>query len=132
MLPLEFGRISRDGRLTLVINPGSPAVQSYWALCDADALPTARENLRLREGCNVGSIRSVIAKSHSDHKMPEIEAAVYEWLQSQAELDAAVWTGLSSNWLEKRRRSLAEEDAVLYLQEIASLGVVYEPASSVG
>lgn len=53
MLPLEFTRASDDGRgrLTLVITPGVPEVQSLWTLLDYETLDEAREALRKREGC---------------------------------------------------------------------------------
>jgi hypothetical protein len=50
-LPIEFCRTSQDGRLTLVIDEtyGAPCI-TYHAQSSFDALDSAIENLRLREG----------------------------------------------------------------------------------
>jgi hypothetical protein len=50
-LPIEFCRTSQDGRLTLVIDGthGAPCV-TYHAQSSFDALESAIENLRIREG----------------------------------------------------------------------------------
>jgi hypothetical protein len=34
------------------------------------------------------------------------------------ELSAAIWTGLSTNWQEKRAKAFTVEDAVLYATEL--------------
>jgi hypothetical protein len=50
-LPVEFCRVSRDGRLTLVIDEafGAPCI-TYSAPSTFDNLEAAIENLRIREG----------------------------------------------------------------------------------
>src|SRR5436190_1350463 len=49
-LPIEFARISRDGRVTLVVLPGAEDQPVYWALSEFDDLHDARGNLKEREG----------------------------------------------------------------------------------
>src|SRR6266853_6170829 len=60
-LPIEFARISRDKRLTLVIQSGSPEQRTYWALSEFGDLKVARENLQAREGTSSKHIHSLTA-----------------------------------------------------------------------
>jgi hypothetical protein len=54
-LPLEFARISRNGRLTLVLYKNADRVQVLWAYADVNSLVEAIENLRQREGTHTRS-----------------------------------------------------------------------------
>jgi hypothetical protein len=49
-LPIEFARVSQDGRLTLVIVPGFLPQKTLWALSGCKTMTDAKENLRKREG----------------------------------------------------------------------------------
>ena len=50
LLPVEFCRQSKDGRLTLVIVPGKPEVRTLWILMSSANIDEARMNLAEREG----------------------------------------------------------------------------------
>ncbi len=127
-LPVEFARISNDGRLTLVLQPGSPAVRTYWAVSAFNDLCDARENLRLREGknCSPNSIHSITKDGKICVDIPEefnaVRKSVAKWLTLHLGIDAVVWTGLPSNWKEKRPDNLAEEfsvdGAIKYLENL--------------
>src|SRR5579871_2538178 len=56
LLPIEFSRISGDGRLTLVIRPGARNVATYWARISIDNLTDATENLAEREGTDISNV----------------------------------------------------------------------------
>jgi len=43
---------------------------------------------------------------------------VTDWLAKHEEVDGVVWTGLPSNWKEKRGEEFKVEDAVAYLLEL--------------
>src|SRR5579863_9932024 len=58
LLPIEYVRISNDGRLTLVIHPSCGNQTTLWAVAVAEDIRTARENLREREGTNSRFIHS--------------------------------------------------------------------------
>ena len=48
-LPIEFAKISRGNRLTLVIKPNWSNIKTLYAISSLDNLAEARENLRERE-----------------------------------------------------------------------------------
>lgn len=58
-LPVEFARISKDCRLTLVIHPDSANQMTYWALSTFEDLEGTRANLRTREGCSAEAIHCI-------------------------------------------------------------------------
>jgi len=40
---------------------------------------------------------------------------VKQWLRAEQDLDAAIWTGLESNWLQRRGYNFDPPDALAYL-----------------
>jgi len=115
-LPIEFARISGDGRLTLVIEPGAEDQPTYWALSDFDTIEKARENLQEREGItNSSMVHHLTADRQIEGNV--VRHRIQEWLGARSDVGAVVWTGLTSNWREKRGQDLTREDAVQYLKE---------------
>ncbi len=55
-LPIELARISEDGRLTLVILPGSEDITVLWNERNHNELDAAIENLKEREGGRVDTV----------------------------------------------------------------------------
>ena len=126
-LPIEFARISRDGRLTLVILPGADDQQLYWALSEFESLGDACRNLKERESCALKHIHCLTAEGRAAtdvHAMVDVCAMVTErvrdWLAARKGVDAAIWTGLITNWCTKRGRKFTLDDAVRYLNELES------------
>lgn len=118
-LPIEFARISGDNRLTLVIHPGSPEQTTYWAVSECETLAEARENLRLREDTNGRNIHLIASDGQVQGDVEQtIVSRIREWLATHNGIEAAIWTGLTSNWIEKRRRQFTTVDAVEYLREL--------------
>lgn len=55
--PIEFSRVSMDGRLTLVVDSQHGVVlQSWCALHQSNDIHVVMENLRAREGCRLDHI----------------------------------------------------------------------------
>lgn len=103
-LPVEFARISSRERLTLVIHPDSPGQQTYWAASTAKELDAARKNLQAREGTKIENIRSTSLRTAPTDEDDLASQEIHAWLSSQHhDLYAAIWTGLTSNWVEKRK-----------------------------
>ena len=117
-LPVEFARISKDGRLTLVLMPEVEPQQTLWAMSSED-LDEARGNLRDREGTADRCIHSLHRDGSTVGDMDgSIKEIIETWLRERRDLDAAVWTGLGCNWNCKRGQDFTQEDAIAYLREI--------------
>lgn len=115
-LPLEFCRISSPGkskeRLTLVLSEIGTKCITYWDLMAATDLKTARNNLRDREGAVTDDIEIYLRDQN-----PLSRAAVHmeSWLKGHPEVDAVIWTGVSSNWRLLRNKDFSKEDLIQYL-----------------
>jgi hypothetical protein len=119
VLPIEFARISQDDRLTLVIHLGSVDQPTYWALSEFTTVKQACENLRARENSKPADIHYLDQDGPAaEGAPPPIANRVREWLTLHKDLEAAIWTGLPSNWMEKRGHDFTPEDAVLFLSEL--------------
>jgi hypothetical protein len=111
-LPIEFARISEDERLTLVIHPGSPLQPTYWALSELTDLTEARRNLMEREGCrSLTRVQYFTRDDASPQISREVDKQLKHWLPKRNEVEAAIWTGLETNWDEKFHKGFSPEDA---------------------
>ena len=106
LLPIEFCRVSGDGRLTLVIDETFGAICTTYSVPSAlDDLDGATENLRIREEMlharGIGFVEPASGKS-SDVAMrrhPQAVATITAWAQSNG-YDAAIWKIVASNFAE--------------------------------
>lgn len=104
MLPVEFTRISKDGRVTLIIDKCAKPVRTLWALMTCKDLDEAKESLKKREGTDISLIHSVIQHKETTD---EIEIIVQNWIKLKG-FDGAIWTGLSYSKKIKGRPSIEE------------------------
>ncbi len=121
-LPIEFCRVSRDGRLTLVIDEafGAPCI-TYSALSAFDNLDAAIENLRHREkmpspegvGFTVPHHGRRSARAVEHH--PQVVKTITAWVNANG-FDAAIWTALRNNFAEKTGEPFLVEAAIRYLE----------------
>jgi hypothetical protein len=104
LLPIEFCRISNDGRLTLAIDERFGALcKTYSAPSALENLDAARDDLCLREG--MASARAIgfvepVSDRQSDvalERHPQVVATIGAWTESLG-YDAAIWTALASNF----------------------------------
>ena len=66
VLPIEFARISKDGRLTLVITENGTPVTTYFTIANFyTTTDEAIQNLRKRESCNLVDIGFYITDSNT-------------------------------------------------------------------
>ncbi len=131
-LPVEFNRISRDGRLTLAIDERVGATcTTYSALCAFDDLVRALENLWIRQGTRGESLPKNIrehgrvgfievtgqkkqsAKATARH--PNAVAEIANWARANG-YDAAIWTALASNFRDQIGEPFSIEAAIQYLE----------------
>lgn len=114
-LPVEFSRISQDGRLTLVIVSGSQNVTTLWALSAFSKLDDAIANLQKREGANQSKIGWIsIQDSPGDDSA---KGNIKEWLGRKS-LDAAVWTNLGPKNMREKEVRMNERDALEYIKSV--------------
>jgi hypothetical protein len=116
ILPIEFARISKDGRLTLVITPDGTEVITLYTLSTYKNLEEAQLNLGLREG----SFRKNIDKNIGFYNKidnsfnPEtfgFKTNIKNWIQN-TDFDAVIWTNLEDN------KKIAPNKRIEYLQKL--------------
>ena len=117
-IPLEFCRISKDNRLTLVAEESYPVQRCYWILHQYADVELGLHNLKDREGTSIEFVAS-IAKSDSLPACP-IKHRVWEWIQHRP-LDAVIWTALKSNF----QKPFSPEEAVKYLRDLVDKDAGY-------
>ena len=90
LLPVEFLRCSKNGRMTLVLDEKANTLRVLWALMASTELDEAIEALRKREGTTKEYIGYwSVTKNTSGPFTKAIEI----WAK-QREIDAVVWTAL--------------------------------------
>lgn len=114
-LPIEFSRIARDGRLTLVVDPADGAAVTTWT-CDSSLdLQDAVQNLSLRERCSADRIGWVDTRTGkaSPHR-PATVRGIRTWC-SAAGAKAAVWTALPKTFGPRSGTPFSIPNALAYL-----------------
>lgn len=104
-LPIEFTRISNNGRVTLIIDKESEDVVTLWNRMGLDDLNQAIANLCDREGTPIDKIHHVTKTSSLDDP---IQRKIVDWLATK-DLDAAIWTGLSYSQKTKFKRPSVDQ-----------------------
>jgi hypothetical protein len=101
-LPIEFSRVSLDGRVTLVIDPTAREIQTLWVPLAARNLEEAVTKLGIREKIApamrsqwVGRLSVHDSVSGQGDRSEILRQTITAWLEDQA-LDAVVWTALPS------------------------------------
>lgn len=115
-LPIEFARVSADRSVTLVIHNGADHQRCYWALSEFSEIADARANLKERERCpKIDPIHFLDAGSSC---ADAIQRMIFNWLSEKPEINAAIWTGLPSNWKQKRGKEFSCKEVVCYLRQL--------------
>jgi hypothetical protein len=122
---VEFARISRNGRLTLVLCAAAAPVTSLWACTSLTSLDQAAEALALREGISPTASATRIGRWQTGQEDPAEIVGIVEWAKRNG-ITAAIWTNLRPNFadglmpsveqvmhylrgLDGEKRTLAEE-----------------------
>ena len=112
ILPLEFSRVSNDGRLTLVITDEGTDVTTLFTMSVFDTLKQSIINLAIRECSSIANIGFYEKKnkqfSPSNFKY---QKNIENWIEQNNSIDAVIWTNLSENW----RTKLNVKDRIKYL-----------------
>jgi len=119
MLPIEFARISNDGRLTLVIVPGNKEVQTLYSISKFVELDHAILDLAVREGCGRNRIGFFAKANHKfQSKFTDILTNIEYWISSKEEIEAVIWTDLPANFKDKIGLGMTVENAANYLKHL--------------
>ncbi|SEP97383.1 hypothetical protein [Flavobacterium urocaniciphilum] len=101
-LPIEFARISKNGRLTLVITENGTFNKTFYTFANMKlTFEETIENLRKREGCNkkdIGFYKAETDEFHSeDFKYKE---EIRNW-SNEKKIKNIIWTDLPEKWSYK-------------------------------
>ena len=123
VLPIEFARISKDGRLTLVITPNGTDVPTLYAVSSFDSLDLAILNLAVREG----SVRKSIGyyNKSKDEFSPiafSFKENIKNWIQT-TDFDAVIWTNLPEKWIlnDENKTKIDSNNRIDYLQNLKGI-----------
>ena len=122
ILPIEFARISKDGRLTLVITENGTKVPVLYTLSNYHNLEEAVLNLAVREGSGRNSIGSYDKNKDTFSSKFQFENEIKNWIKN-TDFDAVIWTNLCENWNIKNEkgdiiRQIEPERRIEYLKEL--------------
>jgi hypothetical protein len=112
-IKVEFTRQSRDGRITLVLNPDACPVRALWAVMDATDLGQAKEALRKREKSNSSSI----ASWSTGDAAPALVLDLTEWARTRG-VQSVIWTALPSRFRETDGLAPTADEVVTYLKAL--------------
>ena len=120
VLPIEFARISNDGRLTLVISPNGTAVPALYSVSSFDTMDLALLNLAVREGSGRKSIGYYDKSKDEFHpKDYKFKENIKNWM-STTDFDGVIWTNLPEKLnLENMTKTEKDPDGRIdYLQNL--------------
>ena len=104
MLPIEFSRVAKDGRVTLVIDPEAAPMQTFWCELTSKTIDEAVSGLGQRERIAPARWSEWVAFARRSpfiegevesggYAVPETRREIQRWLEVQS-IDAVVWTAL--------------------------------------
>lgn len=130
-LPIEFSRVSGDGRLTLVIDELIGAACTTYAAPSAFAqLDSALQDLWIREGREgerlprdilesgrVGFVDRISGRANAKgiERHPRTVQLINAWAASNG-YDAAIWTALAGNFRDRAGTPFSVEASIRYLE----------------
>lgn len=122
ILPIEFARISKDGRLTLVINENGSLVPTLYTISKYETLDEAILNLAVREGSGRKSIGSYDKSKNEFSHNVFFEQNILNWI-NEKDFDTVIWTNLGENWVIKNKHgeiveTIAPDKRIEYLKSL--------------
>lgn len=120
VLPIEFARISKDGRLTLVITPNGTEVPTLYSVSSFDSLDLAVLNLAVREGSGRKSIGYYDkAKDEFSPIDFSFKESIKNWIQT-TDFDGVIWTNLPEKWIlnDENKTKIDPNNRIEYLQNL--------------
>lgn len=121
-LPVEFARISRDKRLTLVLFPAREKVPVLWAMMAPNNLDEAIDNLREVEGIpafskdRIGYVNLQFGEQRSS-VVAHIADEIRRWAYVK-KVEAVIWTDLPPKFEKETGTKFTEENVISYLNNL--------------
>jgi hypothetical protein len=123
-LPIEFCRVSKTRRLTLVIDETFGTLcKTYAATSAFNNLEEAMENLRVREGmssaADVGFVETASQKrsAAATKRHPQVVETIADWALN-AGYAAAIWTALDSYFDNQTAEPFSVNAAMRFLENL--------------
>ncbi len=113
LVPVEFSRQSRDGRLTLVVFKDATPIRVLWALMSKSDLDWAQDALGKREGIPQKRRKDLIGTWSVNQTSPHSILGLSEWAGCRG-ITGVVWTALEPCFNNENRTPSADE-VVTYL-----------------
>ena len=119
-LPIEFARISKNGRLTLVIRNGVKYQQVLYSISLYKNLDEAVLDLSVREECGENKIGKYIKEKNEVTPIDfNYKDKIANWIEQEQDIDAVIWTNLSSFFKDKIGLKLSDINVVNYLTSLS-------------
>ncbi|WP_341831510.1 hypothetical protein AACH28_22030 [Sphingobacterium thalpophilum] len=119
-LPLEFSRISSDGRLTLVIDKNAQMVRTLYSISLCEELGEAICNLAARERCAENKIGRYIKEIEESYPKDFLFSEdIKSWINT-IDVDAAIWTNLSKKFKDKIGLNHNSDNVIEYLRTLSN------------
>ena len=122
-LKIEFSRVSKNGRLTLVIDEENGIeLSTLYIISACKTIDEAIKDLEKREDTNLSWIGYIDIKNNlCSYKINSNQIDVFDtikqWAKSK-EFDAIVWTALKSNFKNKTGKFFTVDNAIEYLKNL--------------
>ena len=124
VLPIEFARISKNGRLTLVITENGTPITTYFTIANFHTTTDeAIQNLRKRESCNLVDIGFYITDSNTFY--PEnflYKEEIKNWAKEN-KIKNVIWTNLPEKWQYKNENDettfVNPDERIKYLKSLS-------------
>ena len=110
---VEYARVSKDGRLTLVLGEGFQAVRALWAPMKVADSSEAAENLRVREG----TAKRYIGTWKLGNQSPKNIPGLANWAHAKR-ATCVVWTALPPKYQGENGRIPTVEEALEHLTNL--------------
>lgn len=124
LLPVEFARVSKDRRLTLVLRKRAKRIQVLWTEMNTATIDEAIDGLRMREETpnrnDVGWVDLHNSRNNNCKAFRTALNVITKWAR-QKHFDAVVWTDLPTNFRKKTKKRFNEDNVITYLQNLDSI-----------
>jgi hypothetical protein len=118
LLPVEFCRESRDGKITLVLMPGMPPVPTLWVTLAVENVAHARQLLADREARPNKGRKEIAGFWSPSEAAGTCAEEIGSWARAH-DLTGAVWTALGPKFHGVDRRIPTVDEVVAHLRSLS-------------